>query len=192
MLDQLSLQLCLHSGLINMTADTGAHTHTHTWTLTLADVITCGLICIQFIADLSSSCPTPPASLSLHKNWYQAAIAHRTSSESQEVPQHTLVHTEKQRTNEAEVNPASIFMREVKIKYCFHDQMCYTNCLNRQNEFISFMFFLNLLKNRLMSVFCWGYMLHREQDAILIRGWCSLKCQFAPVIKINTESVQYR
>lgn len=54
-LDQLSLQLYLHSELINMTA--GRDTQL---TQAAAEVITCSLICIHVIADLSTFSRTPP------------------------------------------------------------------------------------------------------------------------------------
>lgn len=82
-----------HKGRISLCL-CGRHTHMHvphtcTWKHTPADAITCGLICIRFIAVLSAFFPAPPALTSLHENWQQAVITHHASLEWQEVVQHS-------------------------------------------------------------------------------------------------------
>lgn len=169
-LDQLSLQLCLHSGLINMTAEAGSHTHTHLNTHTGR----CNNVWPHLHTCYCKTCQPSVRHLLIFFTWEPASSCDRSSRiirMTGSTTAHTVCrHIEKQRTNEAEIIWFCLGGRS-KRKLAFVIKRCYSHCLNRKWCLCS------RLKNNQAHkyVLCWGYTLHREQDAILIsdfHSWC--------------------
>lgn len=118
--DQLSLQLCLHSGLINMTTAAGSqtHPHTHTWTLTSR----CNNLWPHLHTFLLQTCQ-PSAQHLLPRPLYMrigiklwSLITHHHNDQkycNTHTHTHACRYTEKLRTNESEINQPLIF-REKK------------------------------------------------------------------------------
>lgn len=118
MLDQVSLQLCLHSGLINMTEEAGSHTRPHL----NAHTSRCNNLWLHLHAlycRLVSLLPDASRLASFKREW--VSNCDRSSSiiritGNTKTYEHTCRRTENQRINEAEVNlPLN----------CLHHQMHY-------------------------------------------------------------------
>lgn len=119
MLDQVSLQLCLHSGLINMTEEAGSHTRPHL----NAHTSRCNNLWLHLHAlycRLVSLLPDASRLASFKREW--VSNCDRSSSiiritGNTKTYEHTCRRSENQRINEAEVN-LPLNCRHHQMHYC--------------------------------------------------------------------------